>query len=124
MIKKEEEQAETYIRTISKLEGKERDMLNKLKKTQTQHALVAEDLERINRNQEPTGPLASLKNQINSSDRKHSTASYSRTSPKKDPKPQPPVKKMSPPPAQEITSSYYDRMYGEHQLYNVTDFYR
>ena len=129
MIRKEEDQAELYIKTIAKLESRERNMLEKLKKTQTQHALVAEDLERINRNQDPTGPLSSLKHNMNSSGKKMSVSSQKPVSPRKQtlPKAEPPVKKEQPP-VENGGSSYYDRMYGnnygEHQLYSVTDYYR
>jgi len=126
MIAKEEEQANTYIKTISKLELRERNMLEKLKKTQTQHAAVAEDLDRINRNLDPTGPLAGLKFGVSG---KKSVSIISRASPKKESKKATEVTPQPTPQSQPNTekingANYYDRMYGQHQLYDVNSFYR
>ena len=126
MIRKEEEQAENYIKAISKLEQRERNMLDKLKKTQTQHAAVAEDLDRINRNLDPVGPLLTLKN--GSVSGKKSVSTLSKATPNRE-RPTPQVKAEPQPTPQSQTAnnnagSYYDRMYGEHKLYNVNDFYR
>lgn len=126
MIAKEEEQASTYIKTISKLEQRERNMLEKLKKTQTQHAAVAEDLDRINRNLDPTGPLLGLK--IGATGKK-SVSILSRASPKKESKK---VTEVTPQPTPQSVptnekvngANYYDRMYGTHNLYDVNNFYR
>ena len=126
MITKEEQQAQNYIKTIAKLEQRERNMLDKLKKTQTQHAAVAEDLERINKNQEPIGPLSMLKGELSA---RKSFTTLSRATPTRE-RPAPQVKPVQPTPqsqnpnTQKAGTSYYDRMYGEHQLYNVTDYYR
>ena len=60
-IREEDGRAERYAQAIARLEQREQDMISKLKRTQTQHATFIEDLERINNNQDPTGPLASLR---------------------------------------------------------------
>jgi len=59
-IQAEWDNADRYQETIIKLEIKEQDMITRLKNTQTQHASYLEDMERINRNINPKGPLSDL----------------------------------------------------------------
>jgi len=70
-IEKEEDQTQGYLNHINQLEAKEKELIERLKVTQTQHQLVIDDLERIHENGKATGPLEKLSKEFqNDSDYK------------------------------------------------------
>lgn len=117
-IKEEETRATVYTNTIVRLEQREKEMINKLKNTQNAHAAFVEDLERINQNQEPNGPLSNLREGLNGSGRKKFL-----NSPNPKPKITTPKKELVKSPLNKSDSSQ-KKQQTNHQLYAVNDFYR
>lgn len=118
-IRDEESKASHYTSMIEKLEAKEQDMIDRLRKTQNTHSAFQKDLERINQNQDPEGPLASLKDLGSNSGKKRLFASPKvLVSPKKFDIGRSPTEKR------EKGSSGKKKQYTSHTLYQVNDFYR
>ena len=59
-IEREEDQKQGYLNHINQLEAKEKELIERLKITQTQHQLVIDDLEQIHENGQDTGPIVNL----------------------------------------------------------------
>jgi len=120
-IRTEEEKSKQYENVIKILEAKETDMLKRLQKTQTQHQLYMEDFDKITANQEPTGPLSTLRDSM----------AIVRTKPKFVASPKPRVSPGKPSPVKptlvESTANHNSngsKQYGRHHLYQVNDYYR
>lgn len=67
-IRQEQEKTDSYLMHIEKLEDKERDLIERLKVTQSQHQMVIDDLERIHENGQASGPLVSLSKEFEAGD--------------------------------------------------------
>lgn len=122
-IREEEDKAMQFTKTISKLENKEQVMIEKLKKTQTAHAAFMNDLDRINQNQDPEGPLVDLRESLNINNMRKSwqlrMSPKVRVSPKRDM-----AKKSSPVKLNGQESGSGKKQYGDQRMYNVGEFYR
>jgi hypothetical protein len=118
-IHDEEARSQAYAEAISKLEKKEQDMLQRLQMTQTQHQLYMDDFEKINANQDPTGPLSSLRNSSSLSGKKRRFAGspMTRVSPTKVISP---LKESSP----MMNGGSGAKAYKVHTPYGVNDYYR
>ena len=60
-IHDQQDHIDSFKNLIPQLEQQERQMLEKLKNTQTQHQHYVEDLNLINNSKRPTGPLSSVR---------------------------------------------------------------
>jgi len=118
-ISDEESRATAYANAINRLEKKEQDMLQRLQMTQTQHQLYMDDFEKINANQDPTGPLSSLRNSFSLSGRKNKlmASPKPRVSPKKEVSP---LNQRSP----MNKSGSGAKSNKQRKTYEVNDFYR
>lgn len=67
-IREEENKTDQYLNQIERLEFKEKELIERLKVTQSQHQMVIDDLERINKNGEASGPLVSLSKEFEAGD--------------------------------------------------------
>lgn len=59
-IREEERRTHELNTEIPKLEQLEKEMINRLRKTQNQHEGYVRDFERINKRERPEGPLSTL----------------------------------------------------------------
>merc|ERR1712232_365507 len=99
-------------------------MINKLKKTQTQHQLVLEDFDRINQNLVPSGPLSTLRESIGSGKKKSPVVAPKKVESFASPK----TRETKPAQGNALNQSGSSgkgskNYYKHHKLYDVSDYY-